>query len=84
MLKRILIRLGESLMGRFKMKGIGMLITFIVLSTLCAGIVFISQKYYGPDNAIEEAAEEVIDSAIESAAGLPAGSIDIDLSKEDK
>ena len=71
-------------MGRFKMKGIGMLVTFLVLSTLCAGIVFISQKYYGPDNAIEEAAEEVIDSAIESAAGLPPGSIDIDLSKEDR
>lgn len=65
-----------------KALGVSMLIVMgaILVISLTAG--YVSQIYFGPDNPVEQGAEQVADDVIEEALNLPDGSVKLDLSPE--
>lgn len=68
------------------------MINIIVVAAVCLGLAavgYISTKYLGPDNVVEEEAEELIEDEIEDVMKLPHDSLKgkIDLTphkKQDK
>lgn len=71
-------------MQRFNQKGIA---TFVIVGGVmiaCIVIGMISDHYLGPDNALEEDMEVVIDDLLEDELHLPDGSVNIDLSPGSK
>lgn len=67
---------------RSKALGVAMIAVLagIIAVSVAAGLI--SAHFWGPDNAVEEGAEELIDETIEEALDLPDDSIHIDLSPE--
>lgn len=55
-------------------------IVFIAIVTISAIAGFVSSRYMGDDNPVEETAEWILEEAIETGFELPRDSINIDLS----
>lgn len=68
---------------RIKQKGIATIIVVGVIVVLGFGVAIVSDRFLGPDNPVEEAAEEMVENTVEVALQLPGNSVDIDFSKPD-
>jgi hypothetical protein len=58
-------------MEKFNMKSTGIFF-LMALITCCFVVIIFSQKYLGPNNAVEEKAEDVLEEAVEDELGVPA------------
>lgn len=58
------------------------MLIYLGVGLVCLAVAVLSANYLGHDNAIEQVAEEVAETIIETELNLPHNSIDIDVSKE--
>lgn len=65
-------------------KGLATIVVIMGISVFCAVVGIASSRYLGPDNFIEQEAEQIIDKSIEYELHLPDGAVNIDLTPGSK